>query len=110
MERKLLACWSPRGEMRKKTMERTNLLSFRGGWQLLKQTVSEWTEDKVPQLGAALAFHTALSIAPLLVISLAVAALVFDEGAARGQIVHQMQSMVGAQGAEAIEDMIASAS
>jgi membrane protein len=91
-------------------MSRTNTLSFRSSWQLLKQTVSEWMEDKAPQLGAALAFYTALSIAPLLVIALAVAALVFDEEAARGQIVREMQSMVGAQGAEAIEEMIASAS
>jgi membrane protein len=91
-------------------MSRTNTRSFRSSWQLLKQIVSEWKEDKVPQLGAALAFYTALSIAPLLVISLAVAALVFDAEAARGQIIREMQSMVGAQGAEAIEEMIASAS
>ena len=84
-------------------------LTFHSGWSLLRQTVTEWAEDKVPQLGAALAFYTALSIAPLLVISLGIAALVFDEEAARGQIVQQMQSMVGRQGAEAIQQMIESA-
>ena len=82
---------------------------FDNGWSLLKQTFAEWTEDKVPQLGAALAFYTALSIAPLLVISLAIAAMIFGEDAARGEIQHQMQSMVGDEGAKAIEEMIASA-
>src|SRR2546423_5086986 len=65
--------------------------------------------DKVPQLGAALAFYTALSIAPLLVISLGIAAAIFGEEAARGGIMTQMRSLVGDQGAKAIQDMIASA-
>jgi len=55
-------------------------------WSLIKQTASEWMEDKVPELGAALAFYTALSIAPLLVISLGIAAAVFGEEAARGHL------------------------
>jgi membrane protein len=78
-------------------------------WSLVKQTASEWMEDKVPELGAALAFYTALSIAPLLVISLGIAAAVFGEEAARGHIVGQMRSLVGGQGASAIQDMIANA-
>jgi membrane protein len=76
---------------------------------LVSQTVSGWIDDKVPQLGAALAFYTALSIAPLLVISLGVAALVFGEEAARGQVLVQMRSLVGDQGAQAIQEMIANA-
>ena len=47
-------------------------------WSLLRQTVSEWSEDKVPRLGAALAFYTALSIAPLLVLTLRIAAYFFS--------------------------------
>jgi len=78
-------------------------------WSLIKQTASEWTEDKVPELGAALAFYTALSIAPLLVISLGIAAAVFGEEAARGQIIVQIRTLVGDQGAAAIQDMIANA-
>src|SRR4051794_10556649 len=64
---------------------------FNKAWLLLKQTASEWSEDKVPQLGAALAFYTALSIAPLLVISLGVAATFFGGEAARGEVQNQMQ-------------------
>ena len=78
-------------------------------WQLLKQTFTEWSEDKAPQLGASLAFYSALSIAPLLVIALAVAGLFLGESAARGQIVHELQSLVGPDGGKAIEDMLQSA-
>jgi membrane protein len=78
-------------------------------WAILKQTFAEWTEDKVPQLGAALAFYTALSIAPLLVISLAVAGMVFGKDAARGEIQQQLGSLVGSEGGKAIQQMIANA-
>ena len=76
---------------------------------MLRQTVFDWIDDKAPQLGAALAFYTALSMAPLLVISLGIAALVFGEEAARGGVQDQMQFLVGDQGAKAIEQMISSA-
>jgi membrane protein len=79
-------------------------------WQLLKRTFSEWSEDKVPQLGAALAFYSALSLAPLLVIALAIAGLFLGEEAARGQIVNELQSLVGPAGGKAIESMIQNAS
>src|SRR6187399_2537162 len=78
-------------------------------WQLLKQTFTEWSEDKAPQLGASLAFYSALSIAPLLVIALAIAGFFLGEDAARGQIVHELHSLVGQDGGKAIEDMIQSA-
>ncbi|PSB23008.1 YihY/virulence factor BrkB family protein [filamentous cyanobacterium CCP2] len=76
---------------------------------LLKATFSEWSEDKVPRLAAALAYFTVFSLAPLLVISISIAALFFGEEAARGQIVGQIQGLVGQEGAEAIETMIANA-
>jgi membrane protein len=78
-------------------------------WTLLRQTYSEWSEDKAPQLGASLAFYSALSIAPLLVIALSVASFILDEEAARGQVVTEFQRLVGSEGGEAIEDMINSA-
>lgn len=82
---------------------------MRETWELLKQTFADWNEDKVPRLGAALAFYTALSIAPLLVLSLRIAAAFFGDDAARGEIEHQMQSMIGEQGAEAVQAMLQSA-
>jgi membrane protein len=79
------------------------------GWGLLKDTFTDWNEHKVPRLGAALAFYTALSIAPLLVFSLRIAAFFFGDEAARGEIERQMQSMMGEQGAEAVQAMLKSA-
>lgn len=89
---------------------RNNELSAVGGiWPLLKQTFSDWSEDKAPQLGASLAFYSALSIAPLLVIALAIAAAVVGDEAAHGGVVGQLESLVGKQGGEAIESMLESA-
>lgn len=78
-------------------------------WGLLRKTFSEWSEDKVPQLGASLAFYTALSIAPLLVLSLRLAASFFGDDAARGEIFGQARSLIGTDGAKAIQDMIQNA-
>lgn len=78
-------------------------------WGLLRQTFAEWTEDKVPQLGASLAFYTALSIAPLLVLSLWIAAFFFEDGEARDEIFGQAHSLVGMDGAKAIEAMLENA-
>jgi membrane protein len=74
---------------------------------LLKQTVIEWIEDKVPRLGAALAFYSMLSLGPLLLLALAAAGLIFGHEAAQGKIVDQIQGMIGPDGARAIQDMIA---
>ena len=65
---------------------------------LIRQTFSEWSEDKAPQLGAALAFYTTLSIAPLLVITLGVVAFFFGTEAAGGQITQQLGALVGEAG------------
>jgi len=74
--------------------------------ELLKETWTEWQEDKASRLAAALAYYTAFSIAPLLVIAIAIAALVFGEEASQRQIVEQIQGLVGRDGAEAIQTMI----
>lgn len=74
--------------------------------ELLKETWTEWQEDKASRLAAALAYYTAFSIAPLLIIAIAIAALVFGEEASQRQIVGQIQGLVGRDGAEAIQTMI----
>jgi membrane protein len=75
-------------------------------WHILKEAASDWVEDKAAQQGAALAFYSILSIAPLLVISLSVAALVFDKKAAREEMVGQVEGLTGTEGAEAIKSML----
>lgn len=84
-------------------------LNFQTIWELLKQTFDEWSEDKASRLAAALAYYTVFSIAPLLVIVIAIAGLVFGEDAARGEIVTQIQGLVGRSGAEVIETAIQNA-
>ena len=79
-------------------------------WSLLKETVTEWLADKAPRLGAALAYYSVFSIAPLCVIAIAVAGLVFGEQAARGQIVLQLRQALGEPTAQALEAMILNAS
>lgn len=77
--------------------------------QLLKRTFSKWSDDKAPRLGAALAYYTILSLAPLLIVILAILSLAFGSEAAHGQIVWQIEDLVGKQGAEAIQTMIKNA-
>jgi len=75
-------------------------------WKLLKRTYAKWNEDHAPGLGAALAYYTVFSLAPLLMIVIAVAGLVFGQEAAQGQIMGQIQGLVGEESAKAIQTMI----
>ncbi len=75
---------------------------------LLKRTYADWSEDKASRLAAALAYYTALSLAPLLVIIVAVLSLVFGDQAARGQLVTQFGGLLGQQGATVVESVLAS--
>jgi membrane protein len=76
---------------------------------LLKSTLSACLKDNVQRMSAALAYYTIFSLAPLLVIAIAIAGLVFGEDAARGEIVGEIQELVGRDGAKAIQTMIQSA-
>jgi membrane protein len=78
-------------------------------WDLTKATFNQWIDDKSPRLGAALAYYTMFSLAPMLVVATAVAGLVFGEEAARGEIVGELQSLVGETGGRAIESLLRSA-
>jgi membrane protein len=82
-------------------------MKVRDGWQLVKDTFSEWNDDKVSRLAAALAYYTVFALAPLLVISIGIAGLVFGEEAARGEVVAQLQGLLGTKGAQLVEEMIA---
>ena len=79
-------------------------------FDLLKETFTEWNEDKVPRLAAALAYYTAFSIAPLLIIVIAIAGLAFGQDAAQGEIVNTIRQEVGLEAAEVIETMLANTS
>jgi membrane protein len=84
-------------------------LNFKTIGGLLKETFDEWNEDKASRLAAALAYYTIFSLAPLLIIAIAIAGSIFGEEAARGEIVGQIQGLVGRSGAEVIETAIENA-
>jgi membrane protein len=75
-------------------------------WKLLSATYTKWTEDHAQGLGAALAFYAVFSLAPLLLIVIAISGLVFGQEAALGQIIGQVQGLVGEESANAIQSMI----
>jgi membrane protein len=79
-------------------------------WNLLQRTIAAWKQDRAPSMGAALAYYTAFALAPLLLIVIGVAALVFGRDAAQAAIIDQVQGLLGTNGAEAINAMLASAS
>ena len=76
---------------------------------LFKETYSEFSEDKAQRLAAALAYYTLFSIAPLLLISIAIAGLVFGKSQAQAQIIGQIRQLMGEAGGKAIEEMLVSA-
>jgi membrane protein len=78
-------------------------------YELLKATYAEWSKDKVPRMGAALAYYTIFSLAPLLVIAIAIAGFVFGPEAVQGRITAQLQGLVGPDSAHAVQTMIQSA-
>lgn len=77
---------------------------------LFKETFAEWNKDKASRLAAALAYYTIFSLAPLLIIVIAIAGSVFGEEAAKGEIVGQIRGLVGKEGAEFIQTAIENAS
>jgi len=82
---------------------------FKQIWSLTRKSVEAWVDDYAPSMGAALAYYTLFSIAPLLIIAIAVAGLVFGQDAARGEIVTQIQGLIGQEGAIAVQGLLKSA-
>src|SRR5438067_660858 len=79
-------------------------------WSLLKESLYAWYADYAPSMGAALSYYTIFSIAPMLVIVIAVAGLAFGSEAASGAIFEQLRGLVGDDGAVAIQGLVKSAS
>ena len=73
---------------------------------VLSKAVNAWIDDHAQSMGAALSYYTVFSLAPLLLIAISVAGLVFGRDAAQGAVVDQLQGLIGARGAEAIQDLL----
>ena len=83
---------------------------FSAAWKLLKDTVLAFIEDEALSRGAAIAFYTVTSIAPVLLIVIAIAGLAFGREAAHNAITEQLSSLMGPQVAEVMQAAVASAS
>lgn len=79
-------------------------------WLLIRESVEDYIEDDALSRGAAIAYYTVFSIAPLLVIATAIAGLFFGEDAVRGAIAEQLRGLVGESSAETVQSMVAGAS
>jgi membrane protein len=75
-----------------------------------KQAINDWLDDRAPSMGAALAFYSSFSIAPLLIVAIAIAGLIFGRDAATSQIVDQLRDLLGDTGAGVVKEMLKSAS
>ncbi|HEU5238295.1 MAG TPA: YihY/virulence factor BrkB family protein, partial [Pyrinomonadaceae bacterium] len=73
---------------------------------LLREAGAAWFADNAPRFGAALAFYTLFSLAPVLIVAVSVTGFVFGEQTAQREIVRQFQGLIGSQGATAIETII----
>jgi len=77
---------------------------------LCRQAIGAWVDDFAPSMGAAIAYYTAFSLAPLLVIVIAVSGAIFGREAVTGQITQQLSDLIGGEGARLVQGLIASAS
>ncbi len=89
---------------------RPRAMTFFDALRLMKDAAVSWRNDYAPSMGAALAYYTTFSAAPLLLIVVSVAGLVFGEDAARGEIFNQLRGLIGEQGAIAVQGLLQSVS
>lgn len=87
-----------------------NHIPFNEIGPLIRETFQNWVSDRAPRMGAALAYYIALSLAPTVLILLAIASLAFGAQAGEGRLVSQIQGLVGYEGAKALQTMIQGAS
>lgn len=85
-------------------------MNFKHIYDLCKKAVTAWVDDFAPSMGAAISYYTVFSLAPLLIIVIAVAGAVFGRDAVEGQIVAQLSGLIGKDGATAVQGLIKSAS
>jgi membrane protein len=84
-------------------------MRWQEAWTIAKETALDWNEDDASRLAASLAFYTLLSLAPMLIILVALAGMVLGPEAARGQISAELGRFVGHEAAKGVEAVLASA-
>ena len=98
--------------MEKQPSSETSESFFGNVFSLLKQTFQEWLEDKAPQLGAALAYYTVFSLAPLILVLLAIVGVIFrdDAAGAWNKITQQMSYFLDPNALQAVQNIAEKAS
>lgn len=92
-----------------KSFVRFFTLPRRSVWSFFERSFDEWTRKDCERMGAALAYYTIFSLAPLLVVVVAIGAFFFGPAAAQGQIVWQLRDLMGKQGGDAVQALLQSA-
>lgn len=74
--------------------------------RLFWAAIKGWSSDNIPRLGASLAYYTLFAIAPILIIAIAIAGSIFGAEAVRGEIVAQLDQLIGTEGARAVQALL----
>ena len=82
------------------------MVQLKAFFELVKETFKEWNQDRVPLLAAALAYYTAFSLAPLIIIVVVIMGIVFSESEVQNQMIDQVDSLVGSDAAGVLESMV----
>jgi membrane protein len=82
---------------------------WKRAWGMVRETFEGWSSDQAPRMAAALAYYTTFSVGPLLLISIAAAGLIFGADDARKEIMNQLGTLIGVQGADAIATVVENA-
>ena len=85
-------------------------MNVKRAFSLIQKTIVAWLDDFAPSMGAAIAYYTVFSLAPLLVIVIAVAGAIFGHEAVTGQITGQLSGLLGVEGARLVQGLVAAAS
>ena len=100
----ILYCLCRNWRVREVSIRTGNIIS--GIWLLIQQSLSSWFTHECYRLGAAMAFYSLLSLSPLVILALALAAFVFDHGTAQIYLASEVQSIFGPQGYAAVRGML----
>jgi len=84
----------------------TPYLKNRGLWSLFQEAASLWSAHNAPRLGAALAYYVVLSLAPLVLLSVALCGRIFGDDAVRGQVYFEIKDVVGGPAAEVVQALL----
>ena len=98
------------GSAAKASLQQASHWSPAQWWSMIKASVAAWLDDYAPSMGAALSYYTVFSLAPLLVIVISVAGLIFGADAVRGAIFSEINGLMGADAAKGIQDLLRSVS